>query len=147
MDRLGAANLAAARRLQEDGKLEQALGHAQDAVQMLGDHARAYHRLALIQRDLGRKTADAAARRAILEDARDTLQTGLRMEIPLTSSRLEMMHDLAEILGLDLGERAAGDSWVARAREVLRLSPDALRPDLEKIWKPRLDDLASRLRR
>jgi tetratricopeptide (TPR) repeat protein len=147
MDRLGAANLAAARRLQEDGKLEQALGHAQDAVQMLGDHARAYHRLALIQRDLGRKTADAEARRAILEDARDTLQTGLRMEIPLTSSRLEMMHDLAEILGLDLGERAAGDSWVARAREVLRLSPEALRPDLEKIWKPRLDDLASRLRR
>lgn len=166
MDKLGAANLAAARRLQEDGKLEQALGYAQDAVQMLGDHARAYHRLALIQRDLGRTMAgkDAKAARAHLEEARDSLTTALRMEIPLTSSRLELMHDLAEVLGLDLGEVAAADSWVSRARGVLvaaladmdrrvpkdeaeRRQAKEARDALEKNWTTRLDALASKLKK
>jgi tetratricopeptide (TPR) repeat protein len=148
MDKLGAANLAAARRLYEEGRFSEALGYAQDAVQMLGDHARAYHRLAQIQREIGRaaRTKDAVAARLSLEQARDSLQTALRMEVPLTSARLELMHDLAEVLGLDLGEKASANSWLVRAKEVLRLSPEAIRADLDKIWTPRLESLANRLK-
>ncbi|MBX3473932.1 MAG: hypothetical protein KF754_06075 [Planctomycetes bacterium] len=147
MDKLGAGNLAAARRLHADGKNEAALGHAEDAVQMLGDHASAYHLLGLIQRDIGRARRAAAQGDATawLETGRDSLTTALKMEVPLASRRVEMMLDLAEIQGVDLANRDSARSWIARAREVLRMSPDEIRAELQKAWQPRIESLERQL--
>lgn len=147
MDKLGAGNLAAARRLHAEGRHEAALGHAQDAVQMLGDHAAAYHLQAVIQRDIGRahraaKLGDAAD---WLETARDSLTTALKMEVPLAGRRIEMMLDLAELLGADLADREAARSWIARAREVLRLVPAQVQPELQIAWQPRIESLERQL--
>ncbi|MBK9974702.1 MAG: hypothetical protein IPP14_08005 [Planctomycetes bacterium] len=165
IEKAGIARMAAARRLHAEGKSQQALGYAQEAVEMLFDYPPAYQLLAAIQRALGRAVAaqDAAAARQWFVDARGSLQSALMQQIPLVSDRIALQLELAELLVTDLADKAAARSWVARARGALQQALDeinARKPaseeermqqkqalqEMESTWKARIDEMDARIK-
>lgn len=163
MEKAGIARMAAARRLHAEGKSQQALGFAQEAVEMLVDYPPAYQLLAAIQRSLGRAQAGQDAALQWFNDARGSLQSALVLPIPLVSDRIALQLELADLLATDLGDKVSARSWVARARGALQQALDeinARKPateeeraqqktalqEMESIWKTRIDEMESRLK-
>jgi hypothetical protein len=146
MDDLGTQHLRAARLLARDGKLEEAAGHAEQAVEILGDIVLAWHQLARVRRDLGRqkKAAKDAAATRWLEDSRSAYEAALKLEAPLHSQKLELLYELAELLLDDLGDSKSARDWVYIAGQVLKDAPEEVRPELEKAWAQRLAELGKR---
>lgn len=146
-DKLGTSYYSAAKLQYKDAKLQEALADATQAVDLLGNQPRAFHLLALIRRDLGRsaRPADPETAARWFTQAREALETALALDISLPSLRVEMQYDMAELAGIELGEKTSARNWISLARETIKRAPEEIRPGIEKAWLGKLAELESRL--
>lgn len=150
MTQLAMQYLAAAQAEQKNGRLEDALGYAERAHQLLGAHVRALHVKALILRDL----AKLQQSRSYAEEARLALNAALRVEHLLTSQRLGLMYDLILLLLEDLDDKDGARQWTGRLRDTLAGEQPKGRTEQERdeyarmlgLYRSRLAELEQRLR-
>ena len=149
MSTLAMQYLAAAQAEQKNDRLESALGYAERAQELLGDHVRAYHVKALILRDLAKQTEKPE----YAEEARLALNAALRVEHLLTSQRLALMFDLALLLIDDLKDPSGAREWTNRLSELLEGEEPKGKTEAEReeyarmldLYRSRLAELEKRL--
>jgi tetratricopeptide (TPR) repeat protein len=145
MTDLGIGYLAAARRLQDDGKLQDALDYADRAAELLGDHVRAFERKALILRALAESEPDQRTKYAM--DAKLALTNALSLDHLLTSQRITLMLEMGELLLDVLQDKQAAKVWVVRLRGTIENANVAsVGEKALELYKSRLAALESKLR-
>ncbi|MCA8911139.1 MAG: hypothetical protein KDB82_05520 [Planctomycetes bacterium] len=144
MTDLGLGYLAAARRLQDDGKLHDALDYADRAAELLGDHVRAFERKALVLRALAESEPEHKLQYA--EDAKLALSNALSLDNLLTSQRLNLMLEMGDLLAVVIGNKQGARVWAARARAAIEgANEDSVGQGALDLYKSRLSELESKL--
>lgn len=142
---LGADYMRMARDARERGRLAGALALARGALEYLGDHAPAWQLAGWILTDMAKAEPEKAAEYA--GQAREAFQSALRMQNLLTSQRLWLMLDLANLMLEQLQDRRGAREWATRTRGLLG-SPEAetLPQESRSLYESRLAELEARLK-
>lgn len=145
MTDLALGYLAAAKRLQADGKLHDALDYADRAAELLGDHVRAFERKALILRELANAEPDHREQHA--EAARQALRSALSLDHLLTSQRLSLMLEMGELLAVELRDKRGAREWAARIHAALEgANVKSIGQETLDLYRSRLAALEAKLR-
>jgi tetratricopeptide (TPR) repeat protein len=133
-----------ARVSQESGDLKKALEFINDALELAGDHVENYQRKARILREMA--AADPEHAKEYAQEARDALNSALRMKHLLTGQRLSLMLDLGNLLVDFLDDRKGAAEWAARTRDILTTETGpGFTEESRTLYKSRLAELDAKL--
>ncbi len=145
MEKVGANYLGYSQQAQDDGELEQALRHARNAIDFVGDSPVAWQRLGRVQHALADAGGAEAGQHA--RDARGSYQAALRIDHLLTSQRIELQLDLARLLLERLDDVAGARNWLEIAQRTLEATEGESAAAWQKLYQPRIDELKQRATR